>query len=74
MGPYGASHAEFTSFKAVVLIAGATGVTFTMSVLLDLAHRAAVAVDNGALPNPVRKVTFVWLVRKYFRGTAQGSS
>lgn len=63
-GPYGSSHAEFVSFKTVVLIAGATGVTFTMSVLLDLAHRAAVAAENGDTPYPVRKVTFVWLIRK----------
>lgn len=63
-GPYGSSHAEFVSFKTVVLIAGATGVTFTMSVLLDLAHRAAVAAENGDTPYPVRKVTFVWLIRE----------
>jgi hypothetical protein len=35
-----------------------------MSVLLDLAHRAAVAAENGDTPYPVRKVTFVWLIRK----------
>lgn len=63
-GPYGGSHAEFISFKTVVLIAGATGVTFTMSVLLDLAHRAAVAAESGSAPYTVRKVTFVWLIRK----------
>lgn len=63
-GPYGASHAEFISFKTVVLIAGATGVTFTMSVLLDIAHRAAVAAENGSTPYPVRKIAFVWLIRK----------
>lgn len=35
-----------------------------MSVLLGIAHRAAVAAENGSTPYPVRKITFVWLIRK----------
>ncbi|RHZ47671.1 hypothetical protein CDV55_100445 [Aspergillus turcosus] len=63
-GPYGASHAQFVSFETVILIAGATGVTFTLSILLDLAHRAALAAEKGDKPYPVRKLIFVWLIRK----------
>ncbi|KAJ5489374.1 hypothetical protein N7539_004264 [Penicillium diatomitis] len=63
-GPYGASHADFTSFETVVLVAGATGVTFTIAVLLDLAHRVASEVESGKRTSPVRKVIFVWLIRK----------
>lgn len=35
-----------------------------MSVLLDLAHRATTAAESGGSPYPVRKATFVWLIRK----------
>ncbi|KAJ6084266.1 hypothetical protein N7486_011066 [Penicillium sp. IBT 16267x] len=62
-GPYGASHAEFAHFDTVLLIAGATGVTFAMSVLLDVAHRAASAAEGNGKPLLVRKVTLVWMVR-----------
>lgn len=63
-GPYGASNADFASFKTVILIAAATGVTFMISVLLDLGHRAAILAENGGTPFPLHKVTFVWLIRK----------
>ncbi|KAJ5812618.1 hypothetical protein N7474_008919 [Penicillium riverlandense] len=62
-GPYGASHAEFAYFDTVLLIAGATGVTFAMSVLLDVAHRAASVAEGNGKPLPIRKVTLIWMVR-----------
>jgi hypothetical protein len=67
-GPYGSSHADFACFDSVLLIAGATGVTFTMAVLLDLAERAAsptaVSVDNGRRVLPVRVIHFIWMIKK----------
>ncbi|KAI2790215.1 hypothetical protein POX_d05721 [Penicillium oxalicum] len=63
-GPYGASHADFASFETLVLVAGATGVTFTIASLLDLAHRVTREVESGMRNSPLRKVIFIWLVRK----------
>lgn len=57
-GPYGASHSDFACFDTLVLIAGGTGVTFTLSNLLDLAHRAA------SQKLPLREVHFIWLIKK----------
>ncbi|KAJ5719388.1 hypothetical protein N7493_007843 [Penicillium malachiteum] len=56
-GPYGGSHADFAAFDTAVLIAGSTGVTFTLPILLDIAQRAT----DGKLP--VRKLVFVWVIR-----------
>lgn len=56
-GPYGGTPADFAAFDTVVLLAGSTGVTFTLPILLDLAERA----QRHALP--VRAVTFVWVVK-----------
>lgn len=60
-GPYGpsSSHKDFACFDTVFLISGATGVTFTLSVLLDLAQRAAAGHRL-----PLRTVQFVWIIQK----------
>lgn len=62
-GPNGpsSSHKDFACFDTVFLIAGSTGVTFTLSVLLDLGQRAAAAA-GGRLP--LRTVQFVWIIQK----------
>ncbi|KAJ5713246.1 uncharacterized protein N7483_010427 [Penicillium malachiteum] len=56
-GPYGGSHADFAAFDTAILIAGSTGVTFTLPILLDIAQRAT----DGKLP--VRKLVFIWVIR-----------
>ncbi|KAF3388807.1 Ferric/cupric reductase transmembrane component 7 [Penicillium rolfsii] len=56
-GPYGGSHSDFAAFDTVLLIAGSTGVSFTLPILLDIAHRSA----NQRLP--VRRIVFVWVMR-----------
>ncbi|RFU35937.1 hypothetical protein B7463_g331, partial [Scytalidium lignicola] len=56
-GPYGNSHADFASFDTVLLIAGSTGVTFTLPILLDLALR----VQKAKLP--VKRIVFLWVVK-----------
>jgi ferric-chelate reductase len=56
-GPYGGTHLDFASFNTVILIAGSTGVTFTLPVLMDISSRA----QRTKLP--VREVVFVWAVK-----------
>jgi hypothetical protein len=56
-GPYGGSHSDFAAFDSVLLIAGSTGVTFTLPILLDIAHRAS------SRKLPVRRLEFAWLVK-----------
>ena len=51
-------HPDFAAFDTVLLISGFTGITFTLSVLFDIAHRAS----SGKLP--VRHLKFVWAVKK----------
>ena len=56
-GPYGGKQLDFASFTSVLLIAGSTGVTFTLPILLDIAFRA----QKQNLP--VQEVTFIWTVK-----------
>ena len=56
-GPYGGAHADFAAFDTVLLIAGSTGVTFTLPQLLDIAHRASTR------RLPVRRLEFIWVVK-----------
>lgn len=59
-GPYCSSHADFGCFDTLVLIAGSTGVTFTVSNLLDLADR----VKSRKSLLPLRVIYFIWVVKK----------
>ncbi|RDW88838.1 ferric reductase-like protein like transmembrane component [Coleophoma cylindrospora] len=56
-GPYGSSHNDFAAFDSVVLVAGSTGITFTLPILLDIAERA----KNGRLP--LKRIVFLWVVK-----------
>ncbi|KAJ5656311.1 hypothetical protein N7507_008261 [Penicillium longicatenatum] len=58
-GPYGGSQSDFAAFDTVLLISGSTGVTFTLSILLDIAQR----VKTQKLP--VRRLVFVWVIRNF---------
>ncbi|KAI9737641.1 MAG: hypothetical protein M1818_005645 [Claussenomyces sp. TS43310] len=55
-GPYG-QHADFATFESVLLIAGSTGVSFTIPILLDIASRAS----KQRLP--VRRIRFLWIIK-----------
>ncbi|KAI9845268.1 MAG: hypothetical protein M1838_001815 [Thelocarpon superellum] len=57
-GPYGGSHSDFGAFDTAVLIAGSTGITFTLPILLNLAHRA-----SSRTPLPLRRVVFMWMIK-----------
>ncbi len=56
-GPYGGSQSDFAAFDSVLLIAGSTGITFTLPILLDIAHRAS----SSRLP--VRHLSLVWIIK-----------
>lgn len=56
-GPYGGTHPDFAAFDTVLLIAGSTGVTFTLPILLDIASRA------HAQRLPIRRLQFLWIVK-----------
>lgn len=56
-GPYGGSQSDFAAFDSVLLIAGSTGITFTLPLLLDIAHRAS----SSRLP--IRNLSFVWVIK-----------
>ncbi|GKZ30499.1 hypothetical protein AbraIFM66950_009338 [Aspergillus brasiliensis] len=58
-GPYASSAPDFTSFDSVLFLAGGTGVTFTLSQLLHVAHRST---DAGSLP--LRQVLFIWTIKE----------
>ena len=58
-GPYGCSHADFACFSSALFVAGATGITFTLPLLLDLAERAQ------ANNLPIRQISFVWIIKSY---------
>ena len=56
-GPYGSSHADFACFSSALFIAGGTGVTFTLPLLLNIAERAS------TLNLPIKHVSFVWILK-----------
>ncbi|KAF8849426.1 ferric reductase-like protein like transmembrane component [Acephala macrosclerotiorum] len=58
-GPYSASHSDPAAFDTVLLFSGSTGITFTLSNLLSLAHRAQTASKL-----PLRSLDFVWVVKQ----------
>ena len=57
-GPYGGTQGDFGAFDTILLVAGSTGITFALSILLDLSAR----VGNRRLP--LRHVELVWAVKR----------
>lgn len=57
-GAYGGCQSPFTCFDTILLVAGGTGVTFTLSVLLGVAEQAL------SRKLPLRTISFVWVVKK----------
>ncbi|KAH8703994.1 ferric reductase NAD binding domain-containing protein [Talaromyces proteolyticus] len=57
-GPYHSSQSDLVCFDTLVLIAGASGVTFTLSNLLDIAGRAS------RQKLPLQTVYFTWIIKK----------
>lgn len=59
-GPYGGQHADFAAFDTICLVAGSTGITFVLSILLGAVHSARTM--KGRLP--LRQVHVVWAVKE----------
>ncbi|KAI0775988.1 hypothetical protein BD413DRAFT_257872 [Trametes elegans] len=55
-GPYGCPP-DLSKYSTCILIAGGSGVSYTLPLLLDLVHRARAKTSD------VRRVVFVWAVR-----------
>ena len=56
-GPYYSSHNDFAAYDSLLLISGGSGVTFTLSTLLDLAHRST------QYTLPLRAINFIWIIK-----------
>ena len=56
-GPYGASQSDLAAFSSTLLIAGSTGVTFILPILLDIAQRAK------STHLPLRQLSFIWIIK-----------
>lgn len=55
-GPYHSSHADPAAFESVVFVAGSTGLSYTLPILLDLAER------SSRCRLPLRSLSFVLAV------------
>lgn len=64
-GPYGGSQSDMAAFDSVLLLAGSTGVTFTLSLLQDIADRAT----SCGKRLPVRHIHFIWCIRSSDQAT-----
>ncbi|KAI9056559.1 hypothetical protein FKP32DRAFT_1585671 [Trametes sanguinea] len=56
-GPYGCPP-DLSRYSTCILVAGGSGVSYTLPLLLDLVHRARAGTSD------VRRVIFVWAVRE----------
>jgi len=62
-GPYGGSSLDFGTFESVLLVAGGSGVTFTLGILDDLVGRIVkLRRPNG---ERTRRITFAWYIRSF---------
>jgi ferric-chelate reductase len=71
-GPYGGCQADLASYETVLLLAASSGITFALSILLDLAGR----VQTQKLP--VRNLVMLWSVNdvshtKYVSGELEAA-
>lgn len=63
-GPYG-TETDFACFDTLFLVAGSSGISFTLSVLLSLAERTRASPRNQGLP--LRVIHFIWIIKKRTR-------
>ncbi|KAK0945061.1 ferric-chelate reductase Frp1 [Friedmanniomyces endolithicus] len=62
-GPYGGTQGDFAAYDTVLLVAGSTGITYVLSILLDLATRAS------KQKLPLRRLELVWAVKRSLQST-----
>lgn len=62
-GPYGGPSLDYGAYESVLLVAGGSGVTFTLGVLDDLVGRVVkLGRPNG---ERTRRITFAWYIRSF---------
>ncbi|KAK7468573.1 ferric-chelate reductase Frp1 [Stygiomarasmius scandens] len=61
-GPYGGSSIDLGEYETVLLMAGGSGVTFTLGMLDDLIGRVVAGRRQG---EKTRKVEFVWCMKSF---------
>ena len=62
-GPYGGSSVDLGDYESVLLIAGGSGITFTLGMLDDIVARCVkLGRPNG---EKTRRIEFAWCVRSY---------
>ncbi|TBU24548.1 iron reductase [Dichomitus squalens] len=62
-GPYGGSSVELGDYESVLLVAGGSGITFTLGMLDDIVARCIkLGRPNG---EKTRRIEFAWCVRSY---------
>ena len=66
-GPYGGLTVDLGEFEHVLLVAGGTGITFTLSVLDDLVGR--IIKLGRSRGERTTKIEFVWYMRSYGKST-----
>jgi len=62
-GPYGGSTVDIGEFESVVLVAGGSGVTFTLGLLDDIVGRVLNLKRTGG--ERTRRIEFAWCIRSY---------
>ncbi|KAK4698578.1 hypothetical protein P7C70_g7694, partial [Phenoliferia sp. Uapishka_3] len=63
-GPYGnLSHLDY--YQTVLLVAGGSGVSFTLSVMQDIVRRArSMSLGHSEVAVATERLTFVWVIKK----------
>lgn len=62
-GPYGGATLDYGTYESVLLVAGGSGVTFTLGILDDLVGRIVkLGRPNG---ERTRRVTFAWYIQSF---------
>jgi len=62
-GPYGGSSVDLGDFKSVFLVAGGSGITFTLGMLDDVVGRCVKLGRQGG--ERTRRIEFAWCIKSY---------
>ncbi|TDL15891.1 hypothetical protein BD410DRAFT_82137 [Rickenella mellea] len=64
-GPYGGSSVDIGEYERVLLVAGGSGLTFTLGLLDDLVGRCIRRGRGGGSGERTRRVEFAWCVKSF---------
>lgn len=62
-GPYGGSSVDLGDFENVFLVAGGSGITFTLGMLDDIVGRCVKLGRQGG--ERTRRIEFAWCIKSY---------